>query len=146
MICIDAGVWRQIREDGERRYPEESCGLLIGRRLPCGPVEVNEAHAGANVAHEARQRRFAIDPALRFRLTRSLRGGPETIVGHYHSHPDETAVPSAHDRAMAFEPELVWLITSIIAGRAAETAAFRIDGSEIAQLNIVVCGRGSRGR
>lgn len=131
---------RQIREDGERCYPEESCGLLVGRRLACGTVEVSEAHPGANVADVARHRRFEIDPALRFRLMRTLAGGTETIVGHYHSHPDQPAVPSGHDLAMAFEPELVWLITSITAGQAAETAAFRIDDAGARRLTLVVRG------
>jgi proteasome lid subunit RPN8/RPN11 len=131
---------RQIREDGERRYPEESCGLLVGRRQPGGSVEVVEAHAGANVAPEARERRFEIDPALRFRLLRALSGRPETIVGHYHSHPDGSAAPSAYDRAMAFEPELVWLITAIAAGQALETAAFRIDGAGTRRHTLVIRG------
>ncbi len=136
-ILIEARVLRQIREDGERRYPEEACGLLVGRRQPGGPVEVAEAHVGANVAPGARDRRFEIDPALRFRLLRALSGRTETIVGHYHSHPDR---PAAHDREMAFEPDLVWLITAIAAGKAAETAAFRIDGSGVRPLALVVRG------
>lgn len=139
-ILIEARVLRQIREDGERRYPEEACGLLVGRRQPGGPVEVAEAHVGANVAPEARDRRFEIDPALRFRLLRALSGRTETIVGHYHSHPDRPAAPSAYDREMAFEPDLVWLITAIAAGKAAETAAFRIDGSGVRPLALVVRG------
>jgi len=139
-ILIEDKVLRQIREDGERRYPGESCGLLVGRRQPGGSVEVAEAHAGANVAPEERGRRFEIDPALRFHLLRALSGRPETIVGHYHSHPDRRAAPSAYDREMAFEPDLVWLITAIAEGQAAETAAFRIDAAGARRLNIVVCG------
>jgi proteasome lid subunit RPN8/RPN11 len=139
-ILIEDKVLRQIREDGERRYPEESCGLLVGRRQPGGSVEVAEAHAGANVAPEERDRRFEIDPALHFQLLRALSGRAETIVGHYHSHPDRPAAPSAHDREMAFEPDLVWLITAIAEGQAAETAAFRIDAAGARRLNIVVCG------
>lgn len=139
-ILIEDKVLWQIRKDGERRYPEESCGLLVGRRHPGGSVEVAEAHAGANVAPEERGRRFEIDPALRFHLLRALSGRPETIVGHYHSHPDRPAVPSAHDRAMAFEPDLVWLITAIVGGRAVETAAFRIDDAGARRLTLVVQG------
>jgi proteasome lid subunit RPN8/RPN11 len=143
-ISIEAKVLRQIREDGERRYPEESCGLLVGRRQPGGLVEVAEAHAGANVAPEARERRFEIDPALRFRLRRALSGRPETIVGHYHSHPDGSAAPSAYDREMAFEPDLVWLITAIAGGEAAETAVFRIDEAGARRLALAVRGKATR--
>jgi proteasome lid subunit RPN8/RPN11 len=137
---IDAAVLRRIIADSERRYPEECCGLLVGRRTVDGSIEVTEEHASANVAEAGRERRFEIDPALRFRLMRTLAGTPETIVGHYHSHPDRLAVPSAHDVAMAFEPELVWLITAVAAGRAVETAAFRIAGTGVHSLELVVIG------
>ena len=140
MIRIEAGVLQRIEADGERRYPEESCGLLVGRRPTDGTIEVSEAHPAPNVAEPARERRFEIDPALRFRLMRALAGRPETIIGHYHSHPDRPAVPSAHDRAMAFEPELVWLITMVAAGRAVETAAFRINAGGVRRLELIVGG------
>ena len=54
---------------------------------------------------------------------RRLRGGAERMIGHYHSHPDHPASPSRHDLEMAFEPDLIWLITSVIGGRVADTAA-----------------------
>jgi proteasome lid subunit RPN8/RPN11 len=54
---------------------------------------------------------------------RRLRGGAERLIGHYHSHPDNPALPSRRDLEMAFEPDLVWLITSVMGGRAAETTA-----------------------
>ena len=143
MIIIGAAVLRRIEADSERRYPEECCGLLVGRLTADGSIEVLAAHASANGAEAARERRFEIDPALRFRLRRAL-AAPETIVGHYHSHPDRPAVPSAYDRAMAFEPELVWLITSVAAGRAVETAAFRIADASVQALELVVADAGGR--
>lgn len=139
IITIGATVLRRIEADAERRYPEEACGLLVGRRFNDGSVEVGEAHPGANIAKAARERRFEIDPALRFRLMRAHSGRPETIVGHYHSHPDRSAVPSARDRSMAFEPDLVWLITAVAAGRAAETAAYRIGETGVRRLELRVC-------
>lgn len=144
MITIGAGLLRRIEADGERRYPEEACGLLVGRAMADGSIEVREAHVGANVAPAARGRRFEIDPALRFRLGRTLAGRAETIVGHYHSHPDRPAVPSDRDRAMAFEPELVWLITAVAAGRAIETAAFRIEAGGVRRLELIVGLGGDR--
>ena len=140
MITIDAAVLLRIEADGERHYPQESCGLLVGRQSPGGSVEVTEAHAGANVAEADRKRRFEIDPALRFQLMRALSGRSETIVGHYHSHPDRPAAPSGRDREMAFEPDLVWLISAVAAGRAVETAGFRIDATSVRRLELVIVG------
>ena len=58
---------------------------------------------------------------------RDLEGTPERMVGHYHSHPDHPAKPSDTDIGMAFEPELVWLITAVINGTAGRTRAWRLD-------------------
>jgi proteasome lid subunit RPN8/RPN11 len=138
VIAIEAEVLERIQADGERRYPEECCGLLVGQRLADGSVHVAEAHASANLADHGKERLFEIDPALRFRVQRALAGTALSIVGHYHSHPDRAAEPSARDRARAFEPQLVWLITAVVAGRATETAAFLVAETGAERLDLVV--------
>lgn len=85
---------------------------------------VLRAVPAANVATD-RRRRFEIDPAIRFKLLREVRGGNETMIGHYHSHPNHPAVPSATDLAMAFEPDLLWLIIAVTADGAGPIAAFK---------------------
>lgn len=79
------------------------------------------------MARADRRRGFEIDPALRFRLMRDLDGRAETIVGHYHSHPDHPALPSARDLDNAFEPDLVWLILSVTATAVGTVRAFLLD-------------------
>ena len=49
---------------------------------------------------------------------KDLRDGPNKIIGHYHSHPNQTGEPSTKDLDMAFEPELVWLIIAVENGQA----------------------------
>ena len=70
-----------------------------------------------NVAPSQRTRRFEVDPALRFSLMRRLRGSRDNIVGHYHSHPEASAAPSAYDASVVFEPDLIWVIVAVAAGR-----------------------------
>ncbi len=125
IVVAGSRIVSGIAAAAERAYPEECCGLLIGRRTE-EAVQIDDAAASANVASD-RRRRFEIDPALRFVLMRKLRGGGRVIVGHYHSHPDGPAEPSAHDAAMAFEPELVWLLVAVQRGRAAAPGAFLFD-------------------
>jgi len=68
--------------------------------------------------------RFEIDPALLLRVHRELRGGAETLIGHYHSHPGGPARPSAQDRARSYTPGLAWLILGLEADGALTRAAF----------------------
>jgi proteasome lid subunit RPN8/RPN11 len=127
-VTIPRALLARIVAAAERAYPEEGCGLLIGRREPDGRLRVTELADSANVADApSRRRRFEVDPAVRFAAMRRLRGTGEDVVGHWHSHPDGPAEPSAYDAAMAFEPGLAWLIVAVAGGNAAGTAAFEWD-------------------
>lgn len=125
MIRLSRGLAKEIRRHGETAYPNEACGLLIGRWSGTDCL-VSRVIESANLAAEPAHR-FEVDPAVRFAAMRALRGGPEDIVGHYHSHPDGEAMPSDTDYAMTYEPEMVWLILAVKAGAAAELAAHRVD-------------------
>jgi proteasome lid subunit RPN8/RPN11 len=127
MIVLPTTLLRRIAMSAQEAYPEECCGLLIGFRDADGGVRVTEIAEAANVTPPPRRDSFEVDPAVRFAMMRRLRGTTQDIVGHYHSHPDGPARPSAHDAASAYEPELFWLIVAVAAGRAGEAAAFRYD-------------------
>ncbi len=144
---IPAPLLKRVTDAAEASYPEEACGLLVGLETPEGNLVVSQVEAAANVASGGTGARFEIDPRVRISLARRLRGGAERVIGHYHSHPDHPALPSQHDLKMAFEPELVWLITSVPAGRATETAAFCLDASleRFRRLTLRVTGPGSNG-
>lgn len=123
MISLSAEAVRALLEACEAAYPEEACGLLVGRRGDGNVIEVARVEPSANLA-EDRRRRFEVDPRLQIRLFRELRGGPETVVGLYHSHPDGEAKPSETDLERAWEPELAWLIAAVHRGRAVEVRAY----------------------
>ena len=127
MIVIPAPLIERIGRFAEQAYPDECCGLLIGRDDGCARVAVTRLAASRNVAEGRERDSFEVDPKLRFDLMRELDGGPERIVGHYHSHPDHPARPSARDVEMAFEPDLVWVIVSLEDGRADRVTAHVFD-------------------
>ena len=133
---------RSIEAAAEAAYPEEACGLLVGQREPGGACWVSAVEASANVAEPPRTRRFEVDPRLRLQLMRTLRDGPDEVVGVYHSHPDGRAEPSEADKAMIFEPAMVWLITAVDAGRAGPTMAWQPteDGAAFLPLGLELGG------
>jgi len=139
-VRLTAAQLRAIQGAAESAYPEEACGLLVGRRAPGGAWCVGAVEASANVAAPPRTRRFEIDPGLRLRLMRTLRDGPDEVIGVYHSHPDGAPEPSDTDRAMIFEPAMIWLITAVYAGRAGATTAWRPtqDGTAFVPLGLAL--------
>lgn len=117
---------REIENAAEAAYPRESCGLLIGLARAGGSIEVTEVASSPNVAARPR-RRFEVDSQVRFDAERRLRGRPERVIGHFHSHPEEAPRPSAADRERVYETDLVWVITSVKDGRAERTTAHLFD-------------------
>ena len=126
MIVIEPADLRRIVDHCEAAYPNEACGLLVGHDDSLDgerTVILTRVEQSTNVAEGDRASRFEVDPALRLRLQKELRGGPERVIGIYHSHPDSGAQPSATDLDAAWEPDLVWLVTSVLGGQAVHTSA-----------------------
>jgi proteasome lid subunit RPN8/RPN11 len=81
-------------------YPEECCGILVGRWEESWHVE--RAVPAENIAEGDRRRRYQMDWETLFRVTREVRRGQAEMIGFYHSHPNATSVPSATDVADAW--------------------------------------------
>ncbi|MBL6928219.1 MAG: M67 family metallopeptidase [Rhodospirillales bacterium] len=142
MILLPPALLQIIVDAAEAAYPEECCGLLVGHGEGRGDLTVTGVEPSPNMAGG---KRFEVSAQLRFDVMRALEGGPMRIVGHYHSHPDHAAAPSPRDLEMAWEPDLVWLITSVMDGRAAQTTAHipLSDGSGFGELKLISNGETS---
>ena len=140
-LTLDPAAAAAIARAAEAAYPNEACGLLIGRAEADG-WRVIEAITGANV-HPEPHHRFEVDPRLVFEWMRKLRGGPSSLIGHFHSHPDGRAEPSATDGASAYDRNAIWLIAAVSAGRIGAIRAFRLGrGPQAAFVEIaMVSGR-----
>ena len=123
VITLDPAHLEAVAGHAEAAYPAECCGLLIGAAAGARLWRVRRVVQSRNLAPAGRRDRFEVDPALRLKLQRELRGSGEAVVGLYHSHPDGPPTPSATDLDSAWEPGLVWLITAVRGGRAIETSA-----------------------
>ena len=131
MIRIPQPLLTSITEAAEAAYPLECCGLLVGRGeaegdVP-GDVLVTRVEASPNRSEGDRRQSFLVDPKIQFDLMRELDGGPERIIGNFHSHPDHPARPSDRDLRSVFYPEHVWVIVAVEDGLAGEVAAYAFD-------------------
>ena len=127
MIVVTPSQMRRIAKAAEAAYPEECCGLLVGRSEPSGDRVVTRVVASPNVAEGDRKDNFEVDPQVRFDVMRKLGDGPKKIIGHYHSHPGHAGEPSARDLEMAYESEMVWLIVAVKNGLAQRPRAHIVD-------------------
>jgi proteasome lid subunit RPN8/RPN11 len=142
MIQLSPSALHKITDAAEKAYPDECCGLLAGWRHSDNALSVSRVVASCNVAAGKTHDSFEVDPQVRFDLMRELdeAGGEEEIIGHYHSHPNHPAEPSARDLAMAYEPDLIWVIVALQDGRATETTAHALapDGSQFQRIPLSI--------
>lgn len=129
VVRIPADVLAEIEAAPRAAWPEECCGLLVGRSGP-DTWTITRAIPSPNVAPAPRRDRFEIDPALLLRTQRELRGGDDIIAGHYHSHPDGMARPSRTDLSRAWQPNQIWLILAVSQAGAVDSRAWFRGGGE----------------
>lgn len=108
VLHLDDELAARILLAAARSHPDECCGLIEGVDTEDG-WRATAIHEAANVAEEPR-RRFLIDPQAQFALMRDLRGTERRLIGCYHSHPGGEAMPSATDRANAYEAGFLYVI------------------------------------
>lgn len=126
MLALTADQADRLARLAAAAFPREACALLLGSEHGDGLIEVTRIVVADNIAATP-EREFELDPAVHIRLLRELReaGGPERIVGHWHSHPNGRDEPSAKDAAMASDPGMLWLISAVAAAGAGPPRGFR---------------------
>jgi len=137
MLTLSKTTLVAIHDQGRRSYPDECCGLLIGRfdhdqrvALVAWPV-ANEWSADVGLTdaeHEhSLQDRFYIAPQAYLHAQRAAAQQDLDIVGCYHTHPDDRAWPSERDRVGAAGvgggPDFSFVIVSVIEGVPADVAS-----------------------
>ncbi len=133
MLRISQPELDALRRYAEQAYPEECCGVLLGH-MEADLNQVVLVAPVANIAEEARTRRYQIAPEELIRLQRTAREQGLSIVGFYHSHPEHAAQWSPSDLSEAHWTGCSYVITSVRASdervAAQTTRSFRLTGSD----------------
>ena len=119
LITLDEQHLSEIRRHGERDYPFECCGLMLGRFEGSGKSVVETYPISNAREEEAKRNRFLIRPDELMRGEKYAREKGLDVVGFYHSHPDDRAVPSQYDLDHAW-PTYSYVVVSVEAGRAVD--------------------------
>ncbi len=115
-----------IEAHGESTYPNEGAGFLLGR-TPDPETLLIEAVLPVENRREAgaQYNRYELSPKDYLRAELEAAKQEIDLVGVFHSHPDHPSEPSTFDRDHAL-PHFAYLITSVQAGKAAITQAWRL--------------------
>ncbi len=105
-------------------YPDECCGVLIGR-CHSGATFVERVLSVGNEREDSRQNRYLISPETVLAAHKEARALGLDVVGYYHSHPDHPARPSEIDREQAW-PGVSYLIVSVEQRKVAGARSWRL--------------------
>ena len=132
MLILSDAHRRAIVSHGEKAYPQEACGALLGKaaadeKRVLATVEaanrfgdVEEFREGAG---ESQANRYVIPPEAVAKIEREARAQGLDVIGFYHSHPDHPARPSRYDQEHAW-PWLSYVIVAVAQGRAGDLNSF----------------------
>ena len=132
----------EILAHGERDYPYECCGLLLGSFGQDGAKSCAETFPISNAREEeAKRNRFLIRPEELIRGEKEATAKGLEIVGFYHSHPDHPAVPSQYDLEHAW-PAYSYIVVAVGSGRAVDLRSWELqtDRSRFDEEEIVLKG------
>lgn len=126
MIALDDNHAIEIRRHGERDYPFECCGLILGRFEAESKVVVETYPISNAREEEAKRNRFLIRPEELMRGEKAAREKGLDVVGFYHSHPDDRAVPSRYDLEHAW-PTYSYIVVSVENGEAVDLRSWEME-------------------
>lgn len=147
MLVLTQRQIDSLRAHAESTYASECCGLLLGHRRPdtgenvilalqpldnawtAATAEQLTAFSPALAAasqDRTQSSRYWIDPEDMLKAQRQARDRNLSILGIYHSHPDQAATPSECDRTLAW-PEYTYLIVSVMQGKAVDIQSWQLD-------------------
>jgi proteasome lid subunit RPN8/RPN11 len=135
MLRIEYADYEALRSHGEEIYPNECCGVLLGKNVTgegdsAGPINhVQQIVRAGNTRTDSAHNRYNIAPQELVKIQRQARSLGLDIVGFYHSHPDHPAQWSTTDFAEAHWLSCSYVITSVEHGKAAITNSFLLRGT-----------------
>lgn len=114
---ISKTVLNKIHKHGEKAYPEEGAGLLLGRSNADRKVVETILELENSREDSARHNRYLLTAEDMLQGEREAMKLDLDIVGIFHSHPNHPSRPSEFDREWAM-PWFSYIITSVKNGKA----------------------------
>jgi len=123
-LILSCRFRNQMIAEARREFPEECCGMLLGRRSRRDAI-VRLMIPAANDYPGDRRIRHRLDDSVLIRAVQvSVESGE--LIGFYHSHPHSSVEPSGFDLAWAWEG-FSYVILSLHDRGKAEFACWRFD-------------------
>jgi proteasome lid subunit RPN8/RPN11 len=123
---VPQGVIECLTDHAEATYPHECFGFLLGR---FGEGSIQAAFPGKNANTSRPHDRYEMDPLEFLQAQTEAEEWGGDVIGFYHSHPNDQAIPSTYDRERAWE-EYLYLIIPVADGQAGGARLWQLEAPE----------------
>jgi proteasome lid subunit RPN8/RPN11 len=125
-LILSNSLFQQIESEGVRAFPNECCGVMIGRDVGGRRIVDRLQPLTNSFEAEEQYHRFRLDPKEYIAVERAAGEEGKLVLGFYHSHPDHPARPSEYDRQYAW-PFYSYVIVSIMSRKPADMTSWLLD-------------------
>jgi len=129
MLRVKQKIYEAVLTHARSDSPLEACGYLaadgdglITHSFPMTNMDKAEDH-------------YTLDPAEQFAAVKQMRTSGLRLAAIYHSHPATPARPSVEDIRLAYDPDIHYLIATLVEGEK-ELRAFRIQKGQVCEEEI----------
>lgn len=129
MIEIPRHIFDDMIDHTKEGFPLEVCGILGGKS-----DQVSKIYRMTNT--DASNEHFMMDPKEQFAVVKDLRGGEQSMLAIYHSHPETPARPSEEDIRLALTPDVSYIIISLAEPGKPVAKSFKIANGAVAPEEI----------
>lgn len=121
----------KIIEHAQRAYPLECCGILAGKG-----GKIRRIYPMRNV--EESQFSYFMDPEEQLRVFQEIEEAGLEVSSIYHSHPASPAYPSSRDIELAFYPDAIILVISLMDQKNPSICAFQVKDGKVEERGMGV--------
>lgn len=121
----------EMIDHARTEIPNECCGLLAGKDGE--PMQLYRCESSEKSPY-----RYYIDPKDQIRVMRELDQKGWDLLGIYHSHTQTQAYPSKTDIELAFYPEALYFIISLMNPSQPVIRGFRITEGKVFEEGLVI--------
>jgi len=128
ILQIEQKILTAMQAHGRREEPNEACGYLAAKD---GIVSRHFELTNIDAAPD----HYSMDPAEQFATIHQIREEGMQVAGVYHTHPETPARPSMEDIRLAYDPDLIYVIVSLMAG-VEPVLAYKMNKGEVIKVDL----------
>ena len=129
-LTVLQNVYDDIIAHARSLTPIESCGYLAGKGQ-----QIDHLYKMTNIDNEPDH--FSFEPKEQFAVVKDARKNGWDLLAVYHSHPESPARPSKEDLNLLKDPNMIYVIVSLMADTP-DIKAFRLHDNNISSVTIEI--------